>query len=168
MKYFLDTEFIEDGPHKAIDLISIGMVADDGREYYAISSEFNAADANEWVQANVINKLESDAQIPGKSLAQIAEDIRQFVGQDKDPQFWAYYADYDWVVFCQLFGAMIDLPEGWPMFCLDIKQYCVSIGNPELPKQEKDEHNALADARWNRMAWEFLEHSARHSLLLET
>lgn len=33
MKYFLDTEFHEDG--KTIDLISIGIVAEDGREYYA-------------------------------------------------------------------------------------------------------------------------------------
>jgi len=48
MKYFLDTEFIEDF-HKPlfgnerhfIDLISIGIVAEDGREYYAISNEFD-------------------------------------------------------------------------------------------------------------------------------
>jgi hypothetical protein len=30
MRYWLDTEFIEDG--KTIDLISIGIVAEDGRE----------------------------------------------------------------------------------------------------------------------------------------
>jgi hypothetical protein len=52
MKYFLDTEFLE-GTQKTlfgktkptIDLISIGIVAEDGREYYAISKEFNLEEA---------------------------------------------------------------------------------------------------------------------------
>ena len=38
------------------------------------------------------------------------------------PEFYAYYADYDWVVFCWLFGRMVDLPEGFPMYCIDLKQ----------------------------------------------
>ena len=37
MKYFYDTEFLEDG--HTFDLISIGIVAEDGREYYARSEE---------------------------------------------------------------------------------------------------------------------------------
>lgn len=37
MKYWIDTEFIE-RPF-TIDLISIGLVAEDGREFYAESSE---------------------------------------------------------------------------------------------------------------------------------
>lgn len=36
-RYFYDTEFIEDG--KTIDLISIGVVCEDGREFYAESQE---------------------------------------------------------------------------------------------------------------------------------
>ncbi len=36
MKYWLDTEFIE-RPY-SIDLISVGLVAEDGREFYAESS----------------------------------------------------------------------------------------------------------------------------------
>ncbi|WP_366933340.1 3'-5' exoribonuclease [Nostoc sp. NMS7] len=73
------------------------------------------------------------------------------------PEIWAYYADYDWVCFCQLFGTMMDLPKGFPMYCRDIKQWCDYLENPELPKQGKGEHNALADARWNKLAWEFLD-----------
>ena len=37
MKFWFDTEFIEDG--KTIDLISIGIVAEDGRTFYAESLE---------------------------------------------------------------------------------------------------------------------------------
>lgn len=35
MRYFFDTEFYEDG--KTIDLVSIGIVAEDGRELYAVN-----------------------------------------------------------------------------------------------------------------------------------
>lgn len=52
MKYFLDTEFLEGTQKKlfgetkpTIDLISIGIVAEDGREYYAISKDFNLKEA---------------------------------------------------------------------------------------------------------------------------
>ena len=37
MKFFLDTEFIEDG--RTIDLLSIAIVCEDGREYYAEPAE---------------------------------------------------------------------------------------------------------------------------------
>ena len=57
MKYFLDTEFIE-GFHKPffgkrrhfIDLISIGIVCEDGRQFYAISNEYKYSDADKWVK----------------------------------------------------------------------------------------------------------------------
>lgn len=69
----------------------------------------------------------------GKTNEQISKEIKEFVyNQDsKDkyegtykskPVFHAYYADYDWVVFCWLFGKMINLPEGFPMYCVDLKQ----------------------------------------------
>jgi hypothetical protein len=155
MRYFFDTEFIEDG--KTIDLISIGILCEDGREYYAISTEFDADKASDWVRENVLGQLPSrtDDSAPWRSRAEIKREIIAFVGQDK-PVFWGYYADYDWVALCQLMGTMMDLPRNWPMYCRDIKQWCDEIGNPRLPEQGKGEHNALADARWNRQAWQFL------------
>jgi hypothetical protein len=92
------------------------------------------------------------------SRADIAQEVRRFCDPETygKPEFWAYYADYDWVVLCQLFGTMMELPKGWPMYCRDIKQLADSLGNPKLPAPGKDEHYALADARWNRLAWKFL------------
>lgn len=55
-RYFMDAEFAEDG--HTIDLISIGIVAEDGRELYLQSAEFNPKRANERVQANVLPHLE--------------------------------------------------------------------------------------------------------------
>jgi hypothetical protein len=299
MKYFIDTEFLE-GKQKevfpislfrkespnTIDLISIGIVAEDDREYYAISKDFNLKEAwnrydlkdntdsvgyrigvepskkkEYWIRENVLlpiyydlllikhpEKMESNygnyenfkghvlrnmsnkifkefkslINRYGKPNKEIAEEIKDFIYKDhfnriyfdnnneihkvlsyKDEtemSFYAYYADYDWVAFCWLFGKMIDLPDGFPKYCKDLKQELdVAVNNlnwyyyrdiwsnepksiktigkdrhqekdkparfdeklkviqtlEEYPKQ-KNEHNALADARWNKELFNFI------------
>ncbi len=142
-------------------------MAEDGREYYAQNLDCDLTRANQWVRFNVIPHLTpfstddlDESRRVWRYSWQIAADIRAFVDPDTygKPQFWGYFADYDWVVLCQLFGTMTDLPKGWPMYCRDIKQWCDELGNPKLPEQDKGKHHALADARWNRRAWEFLDH----------
>ena len=51
MRYFYDTEFIEDG--QTIELVSIGIVGENGSEYYAVSTDFDPSKANSWVKDNV-------------------------------------------------------------------------------------------------------------------
>lgn len=247
MKYFIDTEFIEGTQTKrvfglnvgrtkpTIDLISIGIVAEDGREYYAISKEFNLKEAWNrfelkpdidnggmkkvyWILDNVLRPIWNMLCVKegydvfsnpheltykdfrkilnkyGKTNSQIAKEVKEFVykpyhisnsilNNHKDFEralfvnpisFYGYYADYDWVVFCWLFGKMIDLPQGFPMYCNDLKQILETRGfscngttiplemwgkditkHPNYPAQ-KHEHNALADARWNKELYEFL------------
>jgi hypothetical protein len=154
MKFWFDTEFLEDG--KTIDLISIGIVAEDGREYYAETlTARTLADSTEWLRSNVLPHLRGrEAE---KTRTDMSFEIVRFMGSR--PEIWAYYADYDWVALCQIYGRMIDLPKGWPMFCRDVKQLCVSLGDPKLPKQN-GAHDALADARWTKDAWEFLQFRA--------
>ena len=168
MKYYIDTEFAE--KPNTIDLISIGIVCEDGREFYAESADFETNLANDWVKENVLPHLWSrqkdkteyngwfrDGGSGGLlETKHIGYQIKKFIGDDI-PEFWGYYADYDWVVFCWLFGSMVDLPEGWPMYCKDLKQLCDRLGDPQLPKQESTEHNALEDAMWNKLAHEYLE-----------
>lgn len=148
MKIFFDTEFIEDG--KTIDLISIGMIREDGRTYYAEIAECDLSRASDWVKANVIPHLTGITT----SRADVAKQIIEFAGQA--PEFWAYYASYDWVALCQLFGTMMDLPRGWPMFVRDLQQIRSERGIGELPKQQSAEHNAIADAIWTRDAYNFV------------
>ena len=156
MKFFLDLEFIEDG--KTIDPLSIALVSDDDREVYIVNESADRTKASPWVLENVIPHL--DKGLADFSVRQPRETIpvliKAFVGHDPKPEFWGYYADYDWVAFCQLFGTMMDLPKGFPMYCRDIKQLCDQLGNPALPAQGKGEHHALLDARWNKQAYEFL------------
>ena len=232
MNYYLDTEFLEGAQKKrllgmpygdtpeTIDLISIGIVSEDNREYYSICNEFNLEEAWNrhdlkkvypdetesgsylekvyWIRDNVLfpiylEHIIGDAKniFPftlktmrwiikwyGKSRKEIAAGIKKFCIDDNkyplsSPIFYGYYADYDWVVFCWIFGKMIDLPEGFPNYCIDLKQtldekakqapvaYNVSLGlkaikmSPGYPYQS-DEHNALSDARWNKRLHEFI------------
>lgn len=178
MRYWYDTEFLEDG--KTIDLISIGIVAEDGREYYAVSDECASRKferrirKNDWLMANVVPSLPKpygdwNLHMPKKWLfnyhadevkprVRIAEEVKNFLLADGTPELWADYGAYDHVVLCQLWGRMIDLPSGMPMFTRDIQQEAARQGYTwdQLPQQDEGLHNALADARHCQVKWDFL------------
>jgi hypothetical protein len=172
-KYFYDTEFIEDG--KTIDLISIGIVCEDGREYYAVNAEmpFRRILANRWLMDNVVPALplppggQADyatgwlfdiAHPAVKPKSQIAREVRIFL--TGEPELWAWYGAYDHVALAQLWGPMMDLPDGVPMWTNDIRQEVLRLGNPRVPEQPSGQHNALEDARYNFTRYVFLEQIA--------
>lgn len=159
MRFFLDFEFIENGDKHPIIPISIGMVREDGKDLYYEFADVDWSKANPWVIKNIKPTLTGHTN----SKEEIVEAIKTFCtvnpALEHGPEFWAYFADYDWVIFCSLFGTMMDLPKGWPKYCLDLKQYMYHlkvkrdqlnfIVNPKL-------HNALSDAMWNMDAFNVL------------
>ena len=150
MKYWLDTEFI--ARPFTIDLISIGLVAESGREFYAESNETDWSKASPWTLENVRPQLDGK----GMSREYISYALRNFTDGDEHPVFWGYFPAYDWVAFVWLFGGLEELPFHFPQLCLDIKQWAIELGDPELPHQKESRHHALADARWTKEAWAFL------------
>ncbi len=52
------------------------------------------------------------------------EEIVESAYEQGEPkhEFYAYYGAYDWVVFCWLWGKMINLQTGFPMYVRDLKQ----------------------------------------------
>jgi len=168
MRYFIDTEFIEDGI--ILDLISIGIVSEDNREMYALNSGARLMRADSWVKKHVL------AHLPGisiddaggvvcniknynilngwKPMHEIMLDILNFVGEDEKPAFWADYGAYDWVAFARCFGRLMDLPRGYPMYVRDLQMLLDLCGNPSFPAGFLDAteagqvaHNAIDDAR---------------------
>jgi hypothetical protein len=259
-KYYYDCEFLEGTQTKrilgipygktkpTIDLISIGIVAEDGRELYLISKDFNLREAwdrhelkpdiNEggmkkvyWIRENVLKPIwaelmakEIGVETPkeaenllifewtnlsdkikylevkrlinnyGYTNAEIAEKVKEFVynqtNEDKyynelsvmPIELYGYYSAYDHVVLCWLFGKMIDLPKGFPMYTIDLKQKIAFIESNVAKRKEikaiehnsiwnkidkyeehvlypkkTNEHNALADARWNKELYNFIK-----------
>lgn len=152
MRFWFDTEFYENG--RTIDLISIGVVCEDGSEFYAEVQDFDFCQTDSWIRENV------EPYMTGESMTtpDIAKALYEFVMlRSARPEFWAYYADYDWVALCQLYGRMIDLPVGFPMYCNDLKQEMTRLGIDKAPIENEQEHNALADARWARDVHKWIE-----------
>ena len=156
-RFYIDTEFYEDG--KTIDLISIGIATEEGRTLYYANSEARLDLVSPWVRENVLPHLPPKGDPAWLTRAEIAAKVLEFIPNVEGDriQFWGYFADYDWVVFCQLFGTMMTLPTHFPMFCMDIKQVAVELGDPHLPPQNSTSHHALADAQWNVIALQYLE-----------
>lgn len=148
MRYFYDTEFIEDG--RTIELVSIGIVAEDGREYYAVSTDFDSSAANSWVRDNVLDKLPSPNDEVWKSRDTIRKEVYEFLTADsKRPELWAWVGAYDHVVLAQLWGDMAGLPRNLPRYTHELKQYWEMAGKPRLPQTPDGNHDALIDARHN-------------------
>jgi hypothetical protein len=166
MKYFYDTEFLEDG--RTIELISIGIVSQDGREYYAINRDapWDRIQKDEWLMKNVVPSLDvftlegSFQQYRTTPKKDIAAQVHEFITRwvSNPIELWADYAAYDHVALCQLWGRMVDLPTGVSMFTNDIQQEAARLGlDGRLPTSAGVEHNALDDARLTKLRWEYLE-----------
>ena len=148
---FMDTEFSECGRKDRVRLLSIALVAEDGPEFYAETEEDRSL-VNPWVAEHVVPQLTG----PIQPYPEIAQGILRFLGNREstgvETRLWAYFGAYDFVLYCQIFGTMINLPKGFPFFCWDLKQLASMLQIPKaaFPRQPEKEHHALHDARWNR------------------
>lgn len=154
MKIFFDTEFIE--KQGSIELISIGMVREDGKTLYAENKNCPFESASEWVKENVYPHLTWKNQ---KTVPEIAKEVKEFCGEK--PEFWAYCGGFDWVVFCWLFGRMINIPKGYPFYLNELSMLA-NIHNFDLStvNVEGSSHNALDDAIWVKKAYEQISNNS--------
>lgn len=186
MRFWYDTEFLEDG--KTIELISIGIVCENEATYYAVNSDapWDRLRDDDWMMDNVVRHLptHSTGQVKenkgfgnkrkyswgGISMRStevkpkwvIANEVREFLtgnrNNDGTPvELWADYAAYDHVALAQLWGKMIGLPKGIPMWTHDLRQLWEQEGRPEFPDFDNGEHQALADALELRDRWHWLQ-----------
>ncbi len=146
-----------------IDLISIGVVCEDGREYYAVSSEFDPDRAGPWVRRNVLPKLPPPSSALWRTRRQIRDELYRFVipRPGVEPELWAWVGAYDHVALCQLWGSMVDLPTNMPRYTNELRQHWEMAGRPALPPIPPDAHDALADARHNLAKFEAIETARR-------
>ena len=159
MRFFLDTEFIDDAA--GTDLISIGLVAANGAEFYAVSSEYDraAAEARPWLAEHVLPLLDRPGEPDPLPRAVIAADLEKFCLTHDDgrkPEVWACHGSYDFYLLAKLYGRQLDVPAAVPTSFFDLKQWARSLGNVTVPAQESDHHPALADARHDRDVWRWL------------
>jgi hypothetical protein len=155
LRYFLDTEHTDDG--ERFELVSIAVVCEDGREYYAAVAGYDASAVTPWMAENVLPKLPPAGDPLWKPREQIRDELAEFV-VGESVEFWTMCAWPDWSLIVRLFGRFEDTPDSWPMACWDLWQLEAELGITRrwrLPEPD-GVHNALVDARYHKRIYESL------------
>jgi hypothetical protein len=180
MRVFCGCNFVERGRELPIQLVSIGMVREDGHEMYLINEEcLSNVVRHPWLSVNVVPELpiafddpyifqwnkdhEDYANVMAMDAIPLA--IHDFLtsrtfsissgeGLDADPtELWAWYGAYGHVAMCQSFGSLAELPPGVPTFTHELQQLAEEHPQVVLPPQPIRRHNAMHDARWVQEAF---------------
>jgi hypothetical protein len=146
-RYFLDTEFTSFEPFQ---LISLGIVGEDGREFYAEVSDFERALCSDFVLETVLPQLGNP---PGRAMPfhQVRRELLHWLAhvpiKPKPVLCFDYSGDLQLVE--HLIGG--PLPQGWKtenvydrLDAQHLAAYFAEHGN---------EHHALHDARANAYAF---------------
>jgi len=163
-KLFFDTEFT--GLHQKTTLISIGIVSDCGKTFYAEFTDYDKKQVDEWLQTNVIDNLYLSVMDNNASLNEwrlianteaIKEALERWIEQFESVQVWSDCLSYDWVLFCQIFGHAFKIPKNVYYIPFDICPLLLQAeGDADVSREEYAEkyievgggkkHNALWDA----------------------
>jgi hypothetical protein len=134
-KLFLDTEFT--GLHQATTLISLGIISECGKTFYAEFTDYDRTQLNDWLDENVIANTwvaKNDIQtLMGQVVKESWADIHVFGSSDYIKPFlekwlsqfdnvviWSDCLAYDWVLFNQIWGHAFSIPENVYYIAMDI------------------------------------------------
>lgn len=132
MKIFFDTEFT--GLHKNTTLISIGLVDENGRTFYAEFLGYDNNQVNDWIKENVINNLKYKTCIDNwnnKNPEQfecvgytyyIKGLLETWLSKYEEVELISDCCHYDMVLFIDIFGDAWSIPSTVNPVCYDINQ----------------------------------------------
>lgn len=165
MKVFFDTEFT--GLHKNTTLISIGLVAEDGRSFYAELTDYDKSQVDDWLHENVIanltltnQQLQLDDQGDHWNIHGNKSAIRYWLCEwlssfGEQIEMWSDCLAFDWMLFCDIFGHALIIHSNVYYIPFDICTLFKIAGiDPDINREEFAEvnadeatkHNALSDA----------------------
>lgn len=150
-------------------LLSLGVVTEDGREFYGVDGSCPVDRASPWVRRVVLPRIdlrregETPAALRARLLAWLAEVAGPAPGPDGRPEdrpdgraarlaFVGYCCPTDWLLLRDLAGPAAR-GRAWLPVPLDLYQWGLQLGRPDRPPKGTDCHHALADARWHRALW---------------
>ncbi|MHB8914873.1 MAG: 3'-5' exoribonuclease domain-containing protein [Thiobacillus sp.] len=148
-----DTEFTT--LHLRARLISIGFVADDGREFYAeLTDTYERKHCTEFVRETVLPLLDGgEAQMDSYQLImQLGAWLEDF---DEPVTMVCDSMEYDWSLFTKIFT----LKSTWPVnvrrepMLLELPMRIQIAIVEEAFENGLRRHHALDDARANRLGW---------------
>ena len=130
MNIYFDTEFT--GLHKDTTLISIGLISEDDKTFYAEFTDYDEPQVDDWIQTNVIDNLNikdygvtkdtwNETIIKGNKTL-IKFYLSMWLSQFESVQLVSDVSHYDMVLFIDIFGSAWDLPKNINPSCHDINQ----------------------------------------------
>lgn len=154
MRVFFDTEFT--GLHQYTTLISIGMVDENGREFYAELVDYDYDQLDDWIRTNVIENLTGKNRVTIRKLKKQLESWFAFYGDEK-VYMWSDCLAYDWVLFNDIFGDALAIPKNVYYIPFDLcTLLSLKLVDPDIRREEyaagriggtpEVKHNALWDA----------------------
>lgn len=169
MKIFFDCEFT--GLHKGTTLISIGMISENGKKFYAELSDYDRSQVNDWINKNVLayrwyhsGRFSWDIPhyyIYGDKI-NVRHELKKYLSQFDTVELVSDCSHYDMMLFIDLFGTAFDLPSNVCPACYDLNQdiakfhqvdgyTAFDISREEILSNngieiKGDKHNALYDA----------------------
>jgi hypothetical protein len=173
MKIFFDTEFT--GLHQMTTLISIGLVAEDGKSFYAELTDYDKSQVDEWIEEYVISNLKPldvtwntnpNAWEFVGDTKRVAVALSRWLSQFDAVEMWSDCLAYDWVLFNNLYGHAFSIPENVYYIPFDICTLFKMNGiDPDIGREEfamypksheQKKHNALWDAMVIKACYEKL------------
>jgi len=129
MKLFFDTEFT--GLHQNTTLVSIGIVSEDDKTFYAEFGDFDHTQVDEWLTDNVISKMlfhgYGDPPPKNKGWCNCSTNgnqteayghkefiklcLQEWIDTFGPVEMWSDCSAYDWVLFNQLWGHAFKIPQ---------------------------------------------------------
>lgn len=165
-KIFFDTEFT--GLHQNTTLISIGLISECGKTFYAELTDYDKSQIDDWLKENVIDNLILDEYENGLTGTYNKNEVK-FVGsqvflkellvnwlsQFEEIEIWSDCLSYDWVLFNQIFGHAFNIPKNVYYIPFDICTLFYAKGIDADIRREvfasmsegSQKHNALWDAK---------------------
>jgi hypothetical protein len=115
---FFDSEF--SGLHQNAQLLSLALVPENGPWFYAVFTDVDLASLSPWHQKHIVPHLElSERQLAAlpegiylkADEAAVVSALRKYLATFEKVIMWADVPAYDWVLFCELFGGALSLPD---------------------------------------------------------
>ena len=174
-KIFYDSEFT--GLHQKTTLISIGLVSDCNQQFYAEFSDYVVEQCDSWILEHVIqptrwlknsqtvaiNDKQDNLTLCFGDKKAVTEQLTQWLQQFSNIEIWADCLAYDWVLFCQLFGGALSVPNHIFYMPYDLATYFkLKNLNPDCDRiqfcghKQLTQHNALDDALVIKLCYEKL------------
>lgn len=170
-KVFFDTEFT--GLHQNTTLISIGLISECGKTFYAELVDYDKTQVDDWLQENVIKNLKNQLMLTNSydgtenmnckcDMEHLKIYLTNWLEQFDEIKMWSDCLSYDWVLFNQIWGHAFNIPKNVYYIPFDICTLFKIRGiDPDINREKfvmldnnEEKHNALHDAKIIKMCYD--------------